>query len=98
MAKRIRTLLDAGVPPEGIIENSRVLGLAVSPVAASATALVGEAMLKPGDTELEAAHRYIDATRTLRARLHRDFVLHFLVRRAIDAAAAQEREHLEAQL
>jgi adenylate cyclase len=68
-AKRIRTLLDAGVPPEGIIENSRVLGLAVSQVAASATALVGEAMLKPGDTELEAAHRYVDATRTLQPML-----------------------------
>ena len=48
---------------------SRVLGLAVSQVAASATALVGEAMLKPGDTELEAAHRYLDATRTLQPML-----------------------------
>jgi adenylate cyclase len=65
MAKRIRALLDAGVPAEGIVENSRVLGLAVSQVAASATALVGEAMLRAGDTELEAAHRYVEATRTL---------------------------------
>jgi adenylate cyclase len=68
-ANRIRALLDAGLPREGIIENSRVLGLAMSQVAASANALVGEAMLKPGDTELEAAHRYLDAARTLQPML-----------------------------
>jgi adenylate cyclase len=65
MAQRIRALLDGGLPPEGIIENSRVLGLAMAQVAASANALVGEALLHPGDTELEAAHRYLDAARTM---------------------------------
>jgi adenylate cyclase len=65
MAKRIRALLDAGLPAEGIVENSRVLGLAMAQVAAAANALVGEALLQPGDTELEAAHRYLDAARTL---------------------------------
>jgi len=65
MARRMRALLDAGLPPEGVIENSRVLGLATAQVAAAATALVGEALLRPGDTELEAAHRYLDAARTL---------------------------------
>jgi adenylate cyclase len=68
-AKRIRALLDAGLPPGGIIENSRVLGLAMSQVAAAANALVGEAMLKPGDTELEAAHRYLEAARKLQPML-----------------------------
>jgi adenylate cyclase len=65
MGKRIRALLDAGLPAEGIVENSRVLGLAMAQVAASANALVGEGLLRPGDTELEAAHRYLDAARTL---------------------------------
>ncbi len=65
MAKRMRALLDAGLPPEGIIENSRVIGLATTQIAAAANALVGEALLHPGDTELEAAHRYLDAARTL---------------------------------
>jgi adenylate cyclase len=64
-ARRIRKLLDAGIPPDGIVENSRVMGLAMSQVAAAANALVGEAMLEPGDTELEAAHRYLDAARGL---------------------------------
>jgi adenylate cyclase len=65
MARRIKTLLEAGLPEEGIIENSRVLGLATAQIAAAANALVGEALLRPGDTELEAAHRYLDAARTL---------------------------------
>ena len=68
-ATRMRKLLDAGLPPEGLVENSRVLGLAMSQVAASANALVGEAMLQPGDTELEAAHRYLDAARALQPML-----------------------------
>ncbi len=64
-AKRMRKVLDAGLPPDGLVENSRVLGVAMSQAAASATALVGEAMLHPGDTELEAGHRYLDAARAL---------------------------------
>ena len=64
-ARRMRRVLDAGLSPEPVIENSRVLGLAMSQVAASANALVGDAMLQPGDTELEAAHRYLDAARAL---------------------------------
>ena len=65
MAKRLRALLDAGLPADGIIENSRVIGLATAQIAAAANALAGEALLRRGDTELEAAHRYLDAARTL---------------------------------
>ncbi len=64
-ARRMRRVLDAGLSSEPVIENSRVLGLAMSQVAASANALVGDAMLQAGDTELEAAHRYLDAARAL---------------------------------
>ena len=64
-AKRMRTLLDAGLPKEGILENSRVMGIAMSQVAATNNALVGDAMLKPGDTELEAARRYLAAAQAL---------------------------------
>ncbi|MDX6581707.1 MAG: adenylate cyclase [Solirubrobacterales bacterium] len=64
-AKRMRTLLDAGLPEEGLLENSRVMGIAMSQVAASNNALVGDAMLEPGDTELEAARRYVAAAQGL---------------------------------
>jgi adenylate cyclase len=100
MAKRIRALLDAGVPAEGIVENSRVLGLAVSQVAASATALVGEAMLRPGDTELEAAHRYLEATRTLAPMLGPAvvFALNLHVREQIRDAAVGSAQLAEGRI
>jgi adenylate cyclase len=43
--------------------------MAMAQVSASALALVGEAMLVPGDTELEAAHRYLEAARALQPAL-----------------------------
>jgi adenylate cyclase len=64
-AKRMRSLLDAGLPEDGIVENSRVMGLAMAQVAATNNALVGDAMLQAGDTELEAAHRYLGAAKAL---------------------------------
>ncbi len=64
-AKRMRALLDAGLPEDGIVENSRVMGLAMAQVAATNNALVGESMLHAGDTELEAAHRYVAAAEAL---------------------------------
>jgi adenylate cyclase len=68
-ARRMRTVLDAGVPPEALVENARVLGLAMAQVAASANALVGEAFIRPGDTELDAAHSYLEAARALAPQL-----------------------------
>ncbi len=64
-AQRMRALLDAGLPEEGLIETSRVVGIAMSQVAAASNALVGDAMLEPGVTELDAAHRYLAAARAL---------------------------------
>jgi adenylate cyclase len=65
-ARRLRTLLDAGLPEDGLLETARVMALAMSQIAAANNALVGQAMLHPGDTELEAAHRYVEAARSLR--------------------------------
>ncbi len=64
-ARRMRALLDADLPEDGLLENSRVLGIAMSQVAATNAALLGEAMLRPGDTELDTAHRYLAATQSL---------------------------------
>jgi adenylate cyclase len=64
-AERVRTLLDAGISEEGILETARVMGLAVSQLAAANRAVFGEAMLRAGDTELEAADRYVEAASVL---------------------------------
>ncbi len=64
-ARRLRSVLDAGLSPDQILDTARVMGLAASQLAAANRAVVGEAMLRKGDTELEAARRYSDAATAL---------------------------------
>lgn len=64
-AERVRRFLDAGLPAEGMLEVARVVGQAMENVAAASRQLVGEALLRPGDTELELARRYAAATSEL---------------------------------
>lgn len=64
-AQRIATLIATGVPEEGAIEFGRVVAIAMSQVAAANRLMVGEAILRPGDTELDVARRLEAAARTL---------------------------------
>ena len=64
-ARRLRSVLDAGLTPDQIYDSARVMGLAASQLAAANRAVVGEAMLRKGDTELEAARRYSEAATAL---------------------------------
>ena len=64
-AKRIKSLEKAGVPPDGVIEVARVLGIAMSQVAAANRGLIGEAFLRAGDTELDAATRFAEVAKQL---------------------------------
>ncbi len=59
--RRLKTLLEAGLPADGLLESARVLGHAMAQVAAANRALVGEALLEPGLDEWELAHRYAAA-------------------------------------
>jgi adenylate cyclase len=63
--RRVRSVLDAGLNPDQVYDTARVLGLAASQLAAANRAVVGEAMLRKGDTELEAARRYSQAATAL---------------------------------
>jgi len=93
-AKRLRLLLDAGLPDEGILEATRVIGLAMSQIAAANNALVGEAMLKPGDTELEAADRYVAAAKALQPLIAptMEYALGLHFREALRSAAVGSAE------
>jgi adenylate cyclase len=62
-AKRLQALTAAGLPEEGILEVSRVLGLGMSQVAAASRALLGEAMLGAGGTEADVGRRFAEAAR-----------------------------------
>ncbi len=65
-ARRLRVLLDAGLTEEGIVEATRVVGLAMSQIALASNALIAESVMQPGDTELDAARRYVAAAEALR--------------------------------
>jgi adenylate cyclase len=64
-AKRIASLKEAGLPDEGILEVSRVIGLALAQVAAASRALVAQTALAEGGTELEIANRLAEGARQL---------------------------------
>jgi len=65
VAKQLRQFLDAGVPENGIHEVARVMGEGMARTADASKHLIGEALLKPGDTERDVALRYAEATRQL---------------------------------
>jgi adenylate cyclase len=62
-AARAKAFLDAGLPEDGIIEVARVIGMTMAQFAASNMQLIGAALRRPGDTELEVALRYAAAAR-----------------------------------
>lgn len=64
-AERMRRFLDAGLSAEGMLEVSRVVGQAMENVAAATREVVGGALLRPGDSELELARRYAGAATEL---------------------------------
>jgi adenylate cyclase len=64
-ARRAAEALAAGVPEDGAVEIARVLAIAMSQVAAANRQMVREALTRPGDTELDVAHRFRAAVQTL---------------------------------
>ena len=65
MAKLVKSLRDAGLPEEGMLEVARVIGLSMSQVARAVSYLVGDTMLQEGDTERDVATRFAEAAREL---------------------------------
>jgi adenylate cyclase len=64
-ARRTKAFRDAGLPEEGMLEVSRVVGMAMGQIAAANRDLIGDAFLEPGDTELDVGLRYAEAARSL---------------------------------
>ena len=56
-ARRVKQFLDAGLPPEGVIEMARVMGRAMARVAEASRYLMGRAFLAPGATEYDVAQQ-----------------------------------------
>jgi adenylate cyclase len=64
-AKRAKTFLDAGLPEEGVLETSRLIGISMANLADANVDLVGEVFTEPGVDERELALRYAAAARTM---------------------------------
>jgi len=64
-AEHLRGFLDAGLPEEGVIEIARVAGESLARVSDASRQVVGRALVRPGDTEHDLAHRLVGATREL---------------------------------
>ena len=64
-AKRAKLFLDAGLPPEGVLETSRIIGISMANLADANVDLVGEVFTQPGVDEHELAVRYADAARAM---------------------------------
>jgi adenylate cyclase len=93
-ARRVQAMLDAGLPLNEMLEVTRAMGIAMSQVAAASRTLVGDWVLQPGDTELDAANRYRDAARALRPlmgpTLEYMFDVHLLTQIRSDAVTQSE--------
>ena len=64
-AKRAKTFLDAGLPREGLLETSRIIGISMANLSDANVDLVGEVFTEPGVDERELALRYAAAAKTM---------------------------------
>jgi adenylate cyclase len=64
-AKRAKTFLDAGLPKEGVLETSRIIGISMANLSDANVDLVGEVFTEPGVDERELALRYAAAAETM---------------------------------
>jgi adenylate cyclase len=92
MATRIQMFRDAGLPEEGIREIARVIGMSMARLAETNQQVIGEAFLKPGDTERDAALRWETAARVMTPLLGRtmEFLFARHLRESIRQAVISE--------
>jgi adenylate cyclase len=64
-AKRAKMFLDAGLPRDGVLETSRIIGISMANLATANRDMVGEVFTEPGIDERELAQRYAAAAETM---------------------------------
>jgi adenylate cyclase len=99
-AKRAKLFLDAGLPEDGVLETSRLIGISMASLADANRDMVGQVFTEPGVDERELALRYAAAAQTLSPLLG-DTLLHAYrihLREAIRQAVVSEAEMAEGRL
>lgn len=99
-AERAKQFLDAGIPPEGLLEVARIIGMGMSQLATANRDLIGDVFIEPGVDERELAMRYAAAAQTMRPRLIETlrYAHDVHLREAIRQAAVSEAERAEGKL
>ncbi|HEY7267196.1 MAG TPA: adenylate cyclase regulatory domain-containing protein [Solirubrobacterales bacterium] len=64
-AKRAKLFLDAGMPQQGVLETSRIIGISMANLAEANVDLVGEVFTQPGVDERELSMRYAAAAKAM---------------------------------
>jgi adenylate cyclase len=99
-ARRAKLFVDAGLPEEGVLETSRIIGISMANLADANRDMVGEVFTEPGIDEHELAMRYAAAAETMPPLLG-DTLLHAYrihLREAIRQAVVTEAELAEGRL
>jgi adenylate cyclase len=99
-AKRAKLFMDAGLPPDGVLETSRIIGISMANLADANRDMVGEVFTEPGIDERELAMRYAAAAKTMPPLLG-DTLLHAYrihLREAIRQAVITEAELAQGRL
>jgi adenylate cyclase len=60
-AKRVKLFMQGGLPEDVVLDTARVIGQAMSRVAAATRDMVGPALRKAGDSEMELGQRFAQA-------------------------------------
>ncbi|HET8592956.1 MAG TPA: adenylate cyclase regulatory domain-containing protein [Solirubrobacterales bacterium] len=99
-ARRARMFLDAGLPEDGVLETSRIIGISMSNLADANRDMVGEVFTEPGISERELALRYAAAAQTMLPLLGETLLHAYRIhlRETISQAVITESELAEGRL
>lgn len=99
-AKRAKLFMDAGLPEEGVLETSRIIGISMASLADANRDMVGEVFTEPGIDERELAMRYTAAAETMPPLLGETLLHAYRIhlREAIRQAVITEAELAEGRL
>jgi adenylate cyclase len=99
-AKRAKMFLDAGLPEDGLLEISRLIGISMASLADANRDMVGQVFTQPGVDERELAMRYAAAAQAMSPLLG-ETLLHahrIHLREAIRQAVVSESELAQGRL
>jgi adenylate cyclase len=99
-AKRAKLFMHAGLPEEGVLETSRIIGISMASLADANRDMVGEVFTEPGINERELAMRYAAAAKTMPSLLGETLLHAYRIhlREAIRQAVVTEAEVAQGRL